>query len=104
LNQYSGLQPQNVLLMRTQLSRSKYGEEPKRNAFYTQVLDRVKNLPGVVSAGYTTSAPLDWKGGTRGFWIEGRTVEQAVSQGLSSGSKYRLTSAGYRKVIGMRLR
>jgi putative ABC transport system permease protein len=104
LNQYSGLQPQNVLLLRTQLSRGKYGEEPKRNAFYTQVLDRVKNLPGVISAGYTTSAPLDWKGGTRGFWIEGRTVEQAVSQGLSYDSNYRQTSAGYLKTMGIPLR
>jgi len=104
LNQYSGLQPQNVLLMRTQLSRGKYGEEPKRNAFYTQVLDRVKNLPGVVSAGYTTSAPLDWKGGTSGFWIEGRTVEQAVSQGLSYDSNYRQTSADYLKTMGIALR
>ncbi|HEV2668741.1 MAG TPA: ADOP family duplicated permease, partial [Blastocatellia bacterium] len=103
-NQYSGLQPQNVLLMRTQLSRGKYGEEPKRNAFYTQVLDRVKNLPGVVSAGYTTSAPLDWKGGTSGFWIEGRTVEQAVSQGLSYDSNYRQTSADYLKTMGIPLR
>jgi predicted permease len=104
LNQYSGLKPQNVLLMRTQLSRSEYGEEPKRNAFYTQVLDRVKNLPGVVSAGYTTSAPLDRKGGTRGFWIEGRTVEQAVSQGLSYNSNYRVISADYLKTMGIPLR
>jgi predicted permease len=104
LNQYSGLRPQNVLLMRTQLSRGKYGEEPKRNAFYAQVLDRVKNLPGVVSAGYTTSAPLDWKGGTSGFWIEGRTVEQAVSQGLSYDSNYRQTSADYLKTMGIPLR
>jgi putative ABC transport system permease protein len=104
LNQYSGLRPQNVLLMRTQLSRGKYGEEPKRNAFYAQVLDRVKNLPGVVSAGYTTSAPLDWKGGTGGFWIEGRTVEQAISQGLSYDSNYRQTSADYLKTMGIPLR
>jgi putative ABC transport system permease protein len=104
LNQYSGLQPENVLLMRTNLPRSKYGEAPKRNAFYDQALERVKSLPGVVFAGYTMSVPLDWKGGTSGFWIESRTVEQAVSQGLSYDANHRQVSAEYLQTMGIPLR
>ena len=104
LNQYSGLRPENVLLMRTNLPRSKYGDPPKRNAFYDQTLERLKSLPGVVSVGYTMSVPLDWKGGTSGFWIEGRTVEQAVSQGLSYDANHRQVSAAYLQTMGIPLR
>ncbi|MGH9935260.1 MAG: FtsX-like permease family protein, partial [Blastocatellia bacterium] len=104
LNQYSGLRPENVLLMRTNLPRSKYDEASKRNAFYDQTLDRVKSLPGVVSAGYTMSVPLDWKGGTSGFWVEGRTAGQAVSQGLSYDANHRQVSAAYLQTMGIPLR
>lgn len=104
LNQYSGLRPENVLLMRTNLPRNKYGDPPKRSAFYDQTLERVKSLPGAVSVGYTMSVPLDWKGGTSGFWIEGRTVEQAVSQGLSYDANHRQVSAAYLQTMGIPLR
>jgi putative ABC transport system permease protein len=103
LNQYSGLQSENVLLMRTNLPRGKYNDSPKRAAFYDQVLERVKSLPGVVSAGYTMSVPLDWKGGTSGFWIEGRTAEQALAQGLSYDANHRQVSADYLKTMGIPL-
>lgn len=53
-----GVNPENVLTLRTQLPRSKYGELPRRTAFYQQVLERVRALPGVVAAGYTTAVPL----------------------------------------------
>ncbi|HZF37597.1 MAG TPA: ABC transporter permease, partial [Blastocatellia bacterium] len=53
-----GLNPENVLTLRTALPRNKYGELPKRDAFYRQVLERVRALPGAVSAGYTTAVPL----------------------------------------------
>ncbi|MGE0127010.1 MAG: ABC transporter permease [Blastocatellales bacterium] len=104
LNQYSGLQPENVLTMRTQLPRGKYGDAPKRNAFYDQVLERVESLPGIVSAGYTTTVPLEWKGGTQGFWVEGRTVEQATSQGLSYDANFRQISIDYLKTMGISLK
>src|SRR6185295_11993265 len=66
-NQYSVLDPEKVLTVRTSLPRDKYKEPPQRAIFYQQVLERVLGLPGVVSAGYTTSVPLSWKGGTSGF-------------------------------------
>jgi len=104
LDQYSGLHPENVLTLRTQLPRGKYDEASKRNAFYDQTLERVKGLPGVVSAGYTMSVPLDWKGGTSGFWVEGRALEQAVSQGLSYDANHRQVSAAYLQTMGIPLR
>ena len=57
-NQYSVLQPEKVLTLRTVLPQSKYKEPSQRDAFYQRVLERVEHLPGVVAAGYTTSVPL----------------------------------------------
>ena len=70
-NQYSVLEPQQVLTLRTALPQPKYEPLEKRAPFYRDVLQRVENTPGVVSAGYTTSVPLLWKGGTSGFYPEG---------------------------------
>ena len=102
-NQYSGIGGANVLTLRTQLSRTKYPDSQKRAAFYSQVLQRVQTLPGIVSAGYTTTIPLVWKGGTSGFWPEGRSVAEAKASGLSFDSNHRQISSDYLKTMGIPL-
>jgi predicted permease len=67
-----GFRPDKILTLATSLPRNKYGELPKRVTFYEQVLERVKALPGVRYAAFTTAVPLTWKGGTSGFSMEGR--------------------------------
>ncbi len=103
-NQYAELRSENVLTLRTVLPRNKYPEHPQRVNFYKQVLDRVSSLPGVVSAGYVTGVPLSIKGGTNGFWIEGLTVEQAQSGGLTYDANHRQVSPGYFKTMGIAIR
>jgi len=97
--QYAVLDPAHVLTLRTVLPQSRYKEHAQRVAFYDQVLERVSRLPGVVSAGYTTSVPLAWKGGTSGFMPEGRFVE-----GLSYDANHRIVSSDYFKAMGIALR
>jgi putative ABC transport system permease protein len=101
--QYAAMRPETVLTMRTVLSRGKYSQQSQRLSFYKQVLDRVRTLPGVVSVGYTTSVPLAWKGGTNGFSIEGRSVEQATAGGLAYDANHRQVSAEYLKAMGMQI-
>ena len=103
-SQYSGLRPENVLTLRTVLPKSKYAEPGQRTNFYQQVLGRVSSLPGVVSAGYSTSIPLEWKGGTSGFYPEGRTVARAMAEGLSYDANHRQVSADYLRTMGIPLR
>jgi putative ABC transport system permease protein len=74
--QYSELRPESVLTIRTQLARNRYGEHARRVAFYDQTLARVRNLPGVVAAGYTSAVPLAWKGGANGLSLEGKVNDQ----------------------------
>ncbi|MCA1577498.1 MAG: ABC transporter permease [Acidobacteria bacterium] len=100
-NQYSVLQPEQVLTMRTVLPQTKYREPQQRQAFYEQVLDRVEHLPGVVAAGYTTSIPLVWKGGTSGFVPEGITTP---IPGMAYDANHREVSANYLQAMNIPLR
>jgi putative ABC transport system permease protein len=53
----------NLLTMRTALPVAKYGQTDTRMRFYSQVLDRVHALPGVVSASYISFLPMTFRGG-----------------------------------------
>jgi len=99
-SQYSDFHPEKLLTVRTALPEYKYQEHPKRVAFYDQVLQRVSALPGVISAGYTTSVPLQWKGGANDFTIEGRASEPRVF----ANAIHRQVSAGYLQALGVGLR
>ena len=98
--QYSAFQPDRLLTLRTGLPEYKYREQPKRVAFYDKVLARVKALPGVVSAGYSTSVPLQWKGGANGFTIEGRPPEP----GIAYNAIHRQVSASFFQTMGVGMR
>jgi len=83
------------------LPREKYKELAQRDNFYTHVLDRVQHLPGVVAAGYTTSVPLLWKGGTSGFYPEGL---KSPIPGMAYDANHRQVSTDYLKAMNIPLR
>ncbi len=99
--QYSMLEPEKVLTMRTPLPREKYKEPQQRDNYYKQVLQRVEHLPGVVAAGYSTTIPLAWKGGTSGFYPEGL---KAPIQGMAYDANDRQVTADYLKTMNIALR
>ena len=99
--QYAVLEPEKVLTLRTVLPYEKYKEPQQRNNYYRQVLERVEHLPGVVSAGYSTSVPLLWKGGTSGFYPEGI---QTPIPGMAYDANHRQVSADYLKTMNVPLR
>jgi putative ABC transport system permease protein len=97
--QYSILQPENLLTARTVL-QGKYQQPAKRWAFYDEVLGRIKALPGVVSAAYTTSVPLQWAGGSNGFILDGPQPPPNVA----TNALHRQVSPDYFKTMGIALR
>jgi predicted permease len=99
--QYSVLEPEKILTMRTILPSEKYKEPQRRDSYYQQVLQRIEHLPGVVAAGYATSIPLAWKGGTSGFYPEGL---KAPAPGMAYDANHRQVSAGYHKAMNIPLR
>jgi predicted permease len=95
-----GFRPEQVLTARVQLPRSAYSDGARRSQFVTDVLDRVRALPGVESAGYTSAVPLVWKGGTTGFFAEGLPVDRSLAYDAAN----RVVSPGYMQTIRMTLR
>jgi predicted permease len=98
-----GFQPAGILTMRTNLpasAESVYRNFPARAEFYRRVLERVRSIPGVQSAGYTTYLPLTNRGGTSGFRVEG-APEPTPDQ--DDDSNHRVISAEYLQTMGVRL-
>src|SRR5262249_41939503 len=54
-----GFRTEGVLTLRTALPAPRYNTVATRSAFYSQVLDRVRLLPGVTSAAYVTYHPME---------------------------------------------
>jgi putative ABC transport system permease protein len=54
-----GFHPDGLLTMKMVLPESKYSQYRQRIAFTNELLERVRALPGVLSAGTTTNIPLE---------------------------------------------
>jgi putative ABC transport system permease protein len=54
-----GFRPDNLLTMKMVLSESKYSQYHTRVAFVDEVMQRIRAVPGVISAGTTTNIPLE---------------------------------------------
>ncbi|HEV2666757.1 MAG TPA: ADOP family duplicated permease, partial [Blastocatellia bacterium] len=59
-----GFEPENVLTMEYRLPRTRYGQGEAQWNFHRQVVERIKEVPGVKSAGLIRGAPLSQNGGS----------------------------------------
>ncbi len=69
-----GFEPQGVLTMTVSVSNAKFPSPAGQVRFFDQVLQRVKALPGVESAGVIDTIPLSGNGSNQPIAIEGRPV------------------------------
>ncbi|MBV8843696.1 MAG: ABC transporter permease, partial [Bryobacterales bacterium] len=95
-----GFATSKLLIVETVLPPSKYSSLPARMRFLDDVLDRAAALPGVVSAAYTSFAPLTFKGGRAGFTIEGRP-DPRPGEGPPQMAVDRAVSSGFFNVMGI---
>ncbi len=89
------LEPATLLTLRLSLTDNKYHEPFQRIAYYRDVLDRIRALPGVRSATAVTALPYSDHSNGRGFTIEGRPVEP----GPLPGAMYQVTTPGYFELV-----
>jgi putative ABC transport system permease protein len=68
----AGFDPRNVITMRVTLPKSRYPQPAQISAFFETVLQRVRTLPGVQSAGAIDDLPLQG-GSVQPLVIEGKT-------------------------------
>jgi putative ABC transport system permease protein len=93
-----GVETDNVLTLRVALPGAKYGEDHQAIKFFEQAEQRIESLPGVVSAGATTTLPLKGYNWTGDMTIEGRSEEDYVRE-----VRHKQVTPSYFETIGARL-
>ena len=86
-----GFQPTHVLTLDFDMAESRYREWNVRLRFIERILEGVRALPGVQSAGFAGGLPLDSRG-----WTEESTPENAAAWGNAPANPiYRVITPGY---------
>ncbi len=88
----------NILTFSISLPESRYESKEKRAQFYTTLLERLHNLPGVVAAATGVNVPFDDNEWDSYFHVTG-TPPYQPGQGPSAEINY--VSPDYFKVLGM---
>lgn len=96
-----GFRPEGVLTWRVSLSPTEYVGDERKAAFFSQLLEQVRALPGVTSAGAVLSLPLGGDDIRMGLGIEGRPPPDPAER-RSPG--FQLVSPGYLATLGIPLR
>jgi putative ABC transport system permease protein len=92
-----GFRADHLLTMGVPLPDKKYDTNEKIRAFYRDVLDRARALPGVKSVGFGSDVPFTSIGDTEGYAIEGAPP---TLPGQDNDALYREVTAGYLETIG----
>ena len=69
-----GFDPRNLLTVKIDLPGAKYSKPGQSVAFFRQLLDRVRTLPGVESASGNAFLPFTGPGSATDFYVVGRPV------------------------------
>jgi putative ABC transport system permease protein len=92
-----GFRSDHLLTMGAPLPDTKYNSNEKLRAFYQDVLDRTRTLPGVKNVGFGSDVPFTSIGDTEGYAIEGAPP---TLPGQDNDALYREVTAGYLETIG----
>lgn len=96
-----GFRSDNLLTMKMVLPGSKYSQYGQRVGFTRELLERVRALPGVVSAGTTTNIPLEREISYDAvFNVEGRSPANPNDVPITS---HRIVSPDYLETLGVTL-
>jgi putative ABC transport system permease protein len=94
-----GFDPSNVLTLRLSTPQASYDTPEKVVLFYQQLVDRVRRLPGVRSAGAARLLPLAGQIGDYGLMVEGYTPPP----GTNAKGDWQIVTDGYLETVGERL-
>ncbi|HEY8412590.1 MAG TPA: ABC transporter permease [Pyrinomonadaceae bacterium] len=95
-----GFKTNNLLTMRMVLPLPKYLKAEARNAFYSELLRRVDEIPGVESAGMISFLPLSTSGMKFSFSVEGHASPTDMNLPFAL---YRAVSPDYFRATGIPL-
>lgn len=95
-----GLDPTNVLTASVVLPQTKYREQDQRRAFFKQLVERMRHLPGVEAASATGTLPLSGGNWGRSLTVEGYPV---LSVGQAPAIQHTVVTPGYFRTMGIAL-
>jgi predicted permease len=93
-----GFRSDHLLTMRTALG-AKAQDVVKSTGYLDRVIAQVSVLPGVDSAAFASTLPFQSIGNTRGFMIDG----QSIDQNYSPDALFRVGSVNYLQTLGVKL-
>jgi putative ABC transport system permease protein len=93
-----GFNPEGALTMQVSLPESEYGESARKIAFYRQLLERLKSVPGVEAAGMVNNLPMGGVNINGQFAVAGRPQDKYGYAG------YRVVSPDYFRMMNIPLR
>ncbi|HYP13845.1 MAG TPA: ABC transporter permease [Bryobacteraceae bacterium] len=93
-----GFRPESLVALRVDPG-ARYPDQERRNVYYTETLNRVREIPGVTSVGLSDNLPLD---GTNSWAIRGKG--QFFPSGKYPEGFVHVISEGYLKTAGIALR
>ena len=95
-----GFRPDHALAVEMFLTESDYSNHSQRGAFLKHVLESVRALPGVVSAGTSTAVPLSLSSWDSLYTVEGKSVADIAEAPVASD---RIVTPGYLQTLGVSL-
>jgi putative ABC transport system permease protein len=95
-----GFQAEHLIALDVDLPGQKYEKAPQMASFWKQLLEQVRALPGVQSAGTTSRLPLAGGGNTIRLYAQGRPVPPPGSE---NEANIREVSPGYFQTMGIPL-
>jgi hypothetical protein len=95
-----GFTTERVLAVDVTLPAQSYTKLEQKEEFYENVLGQVRALPGVKSAGWISTLPLEGQGQVNFINVPGRATKDV----LAPTANYRYVSPGYFQSMGIQLR
>lgn len=95
-----GFRPERLLVADIPVSQNAYPQSAERMGLFDRLLDRVRELPGVQSAGATSVLPVTGRGSAIHFNIQGRAPKTPRDY---IAMNYRAVSSGYLETLGVPL-
>jgi putative ABC transport system permease protein len=99
MNVDPGFKTENLLVMGIAVPTSLRASPPQKTAYYHELFERIRAIPGVEAVGAVTRLPLTARGVTSRLTIEGRPV----AAGEEPEIEFRRASSDYFRALGVKL-
>jgi putative ABC transport system permease protein len=93
-----GFNPRGIVTFEISLPEAKYKKDEQKDAFWTQLLERAKNIPGVEAAAISPNSPFDDTEWDSGFHVTGAPP---APLGQRPPAEISCVSPDYFRVMGM---